>query len=415
MKFNYIVLFVALFFAVKTNAQSSVLALPDSADVYSLLKSNEVEKLKKLIYEPQNKEFLLKFDAAFGTSFDAKKQYENLQTKNVDDWEIELFEQRYKQLQFVEEYKKNTAISEELHGLVQKSIRWNYWHLLLAYPILRSNKDTKLKYVTSLPRVMTDELLLEEVQQPNDLVLDSYRKFLPFFVTYFNSEANKFVKYADRVKAATDKTFFAQKHLRDVVFDYTQTQIVLEQCSFLTATSARFLISQIYDEDLQTYVKEHCKEALNRKEEVAKKEEKPKKESNLPKILDLEDKTFDFSDFKGKVIYVDFWASWCGPCRKEMPFSRKMHEGLTEKQKKEIVFLYISIDEEIDNWKKAVQELGLKDAGVNGHSYEMAGRYKVSSIPRYMIINKNGEVVNDNAPRPSSPETLEKLIELMGK
>ena len=144
---------------------------------------------------------------------------------------------------------------------------------------------------------------------------------------------------------------------------------------------------------------------------------KPFPDSPLAPIFTLTDQQGQprsIGDFKGKVIYVDFWASWCGPCRQQFPFSKQMHDGLNDKEKKKVVFLYISIDEDLDAWKNAVQQLKL-DNGENGHSIPAAQKYQVNSIPRYMIIDKNGNIVNPNAPRPSDPSALELLKKLMNE
>lgn len=405
------------FLIIQNSFGQSVLNIPlEGSDCYTFADFQEIEKLKSIIQLPENKEFISSFDSIFGKKFDSRIQYLELETKGVDDWEIELFESKNKQLAFLKNYSKAASLSAEFKELINESIRWNYWHYLLAYPILRSNKDTQMKRLMSLPRIMTDDLAKQTIDSPSALSLDSYRKFLPFYITYFNSQEKQFVKYSDMVKATTDKVNFAQNKLTENVLDYTITKIIADYCDLLSASSARYLISQVYSEGLQTYLKEKCRDALNKKEEpkIDETASKSKKtNSSLPQLVDLQDKSFDFSTFKGKVIYVDFWASWCGPCRKEFPFSREMHEKLTDKQKKEIVFLYISIDEDLDAWKKAVEQLKLQEFGTNGHSYEVAGRYQIRSIPRYMIIDKKGEIVEQNATRPSSPETLSKLLKLI--
>lgn len=417
-KKTYLFLFLSLIFF--QSKSQSLFNLPnDGADCYVLADFQEIEKLKTIIEQPDNKSFIDNFDKEFGKSYDAKAQYDTLSKLGIDDWEMQLFENRTKQLEFLKNYTA-ASLSDEFKTLVSASINWNYWHLLLAYPILRSNKDTQSKRVVSLPRIMTDDLKGVKIDNATDLPLDAYRRFLPLYITYFNSAEKDFLKYADMVKSTTDKVNFAQKILKDNTLDYTTAKIVADYCDLLTASSARYLVSQVYDASLQLYLNEKCKEALTRKEEPKSEEtngksndKKKKTDSNLPQIVDLADKTFDFSKFKGKVIYVDFWASWCGPCRKEIPYSKEMHASLSEKQKKEIIFLYISIDEDLEAWKKAVEQMGMKDAGENGHSYEVAGRYQIRSIPRYMIINKNGEIVEENAPRPSNPETLSKLLKLI--
>lgn len=109
---------------------------------------------------------------------------------------------------------------------------------------------------------------------------------------------------------------------------------------------------------------------------------------------------------QGRYIYVDFWASWCAPCRYEIPFSRMLAEGL---QGKNIDFVYLSIDENKTDWKKAVLQENLQDSNksyliINPKGKYNARYYKINEIPRYIILDKKGSIINFDAPRPSSQE-----------
>jgi len=114
--------------------------------------------------------------------------------------------------------------------------------------------------------------------------------------------------------------------------------------------------------------------------------------------------------YKGKTIYVDFWASWCVPCRKEIPYSIKL--GNTLKNKNFIV-VFISIDDGISKWKNAMKENGIdsKNSFIipNWKTSEIIKRFKVNLIPRYLLIGKNGQIVSDDAPSPED-KNLKEII-----
>ncbi|WP_264529073.1 TlpA family protein disulfide reductase [Flavobacterium sp. N502540] len=106
-------------------------------------------------------------------------------------------------------------------------------------------------------------------------------------------------------------------------------------------------------------------------------------------------------DFKGKFVYIDLWATWCGPCKKEIPFLKACEKEFHDKN---IVFVSISTDrvKDHDKWKKMVTDLGLTGVQLfaNGDtSFETA--YEVIGIPRFILIDPQGNIVDPNAPRPS--------------
>lgn len=129
-------------------------------------------------------------------------------------------------------------------------------------------------------------------------------------------------------------------------------------------------------------------------------------------MQDENGKTFRLSDYKGKLIYVDLWATWCGPCVEEFPYSRKLAERYRKNQ--DLVFLYVSKDNNPKSWKSYLKKnLALK--GVHAiqspievdynhpkiDSNDVMHLYKINSIPRYILIGKDGRIINYNADRPS--------------
>lgn len=129
---------------------------------------------------------------------------------------------------------------------------------------------------------------------------------------------------------------------------------------------------------------------------------------NMPEtdIIDINGNTHRLSEFKGKYVYVDFWASWCGPCNNEIPYLKQLEETLGNDQ---VVFVAISIDEDVDDWKSAVKRHNLHGNQFLGNQ-EIARLLNITGIPRYVIYDKEGHLFDPNAPRPSTGESVRQLL-----
>jgi len=120
-------------------------------------------------------------------------------------------------------------------------------------------------------------------------------------------------------------------------------------------------------------------------------------------------------DLKGKYIYIDVWATWCGPCRQEIPFLQKTEEAYHGKN---IEFVSISIDEQINHekWNQFVKDKnlgGIQLLADKDWKSDFVQGYKINGIPRFILISPEGKIVNADAPRPSSPELVTLLDSLV--
>lgn len=123
-------------------------------------------------------------------------------------------------------------------------------------------------------------------------------------------------------------------------------------------------------------------------------------------VLNMKNEAKPFAAIHNKQLtYVDFWASWCRPCIAEMPASKTLKEDY---EKSGINFVYVSVDNNQNAWKKASLRVGLPEAKSyllpNGAASAIAQKLKLLTIPRYIIIDGKGKIINPNAPRPSDPE-----------
>ncbi len=114
-------------------------------------------------------------------------------------------------------------------------------------------------------------------------------------------------------------------------------------------------------------------------------------------------------DLKGNYVYIDVWATWCAPCIKEIPSLKKIEKKYDGKN---IKFVSISVDQKqsYDKWKAMIQEKelgGIQLFSDNAMQSTFITKYNISSIPRFILIDPAGKIVNAYAPRPSHPELIE--------
>lgn len=113
--------------------------------------------------------------------------------------------------------------------------------------------------------------------------------------------------------------------------------------------------------------------------------------------------------WKGKKIYVDFWASWCQPCIAELPHSKKI-----KKQFNDVIFIYLALNDKEAAWREAAKKYDVLTNSyliTNSKSSGFITEHGIQSIPRYMILNKSGKIINPDAPRPSSGNIIQVLKE----
>ncbi len=153
--------------------------------------------------------------------------------------------------------------------------------------------------------------------------------------------------------------------------------------------------------------KKEYKEEINRYYPKLKRLKRgmPAPEFSFP---DRNGKMVSLSDFKGKLVYVDVWNTYCSGCLREFPKLEK----LMEKYKgKPIVFIGISYDSDEKLWKKTMKEKGLHGIQLfaNGWRTQFGKDYLVYANPRFILIDKEGNFINAKAPKPSG--NIEELIE----
>lgn len=130
-------------------------------------------------------------------------------------------------------------------------------------------------------------------------------------------------------------------------------------------------------------------------------------------LISADQKTYRLADFKGKVVYIDLWASWCVPCRKAMPDYKKLYDK--HKDNAQMAFLGIAVSDGEKEWRQALKEENPNWIQLHDKEGIISRSYIANAIPKYIIIDKQGKIVSFDAPGPEDPQAEKLLLAELSK
>ena len=328
--------------------------------------------------------------------------------KSVDIIEINAFELWELEKKIIREYPKHDFLTLKFIEYLKTESQYKYHKAMLKYGILHKNAER-------ISKDMIYKFDFNEISVKDKLISSSFRSFLFYYSAYKTLEDNNFEYLSSVTGMYVLHAYWLNQNVKPIPGYRLDYEVLLHYASELDKTIIKYAFNFFEKDNNSTYKRfeKILQPYLNQKDVVENEEKIPTTDDLI--AHNLKGKEVKLSDFKNKIIYVDVWATWCGPCRKEFPYSVSLKNELSKKAQKSIIFLYISIDEDESKWKSTLDKLGLEGEqwiSKGGWNSNVVKYFGISSIPRYIIIGKDGQILDPNAPRPSNTQTkftLEKL------
>lgn len=201
---------------------------------------------------------------------------------------------------------------------------------------------------------------------------------------------------------------FAEKHLSGEVLDFFRHKLLYEGMMVLGPDNFEQAYKRFVATPKMAGYRESLEEVYTMRAHLTIGKPAP-----TFKLATLEGKKLSLEELKGKIVYVDFWASWCRPCLEEMPSAKKVKEHF--KDQPDVAFVYISIDDDENSWRKMVEKQEIEGIHLysQGWESEIAQTYVIQGIPRYVLIDREGKLIDANMSRPSDPATIKRIEEAL--
>jgi len=113
-------------------------------------------------------------------------------------------------------------------------------------------------------------------------------------------------------------------------------------------------------------------------------------------------------DNAGKIIYIDFWATWCSPCKRQIPHSLKLQELYTD-----VEFVYVCCQSEKDTWKNVIKQYQINGSHIliTKEQFEFfENKFSITGVPHYVLIDKKGEIYFNDYPGCKTEQVIEEKL-----
>lgn len=282
-------------------------------------------------------------------------------------------------------------------------IRYSYAAPLIMYPMAHRIITGDMEYQPG--EDYYDVIESYVVEDERLACLDEYRAFVAEAMHVLDPEGRG-------MTSVYPKTVAQMKYAADRLSDPVVREIILHHIA--AAYVDNFGVKDISEMEniYHTYVRDTLLTSSFAKKYERWDLSRPGKRSPGFRAPDVDGKVHTLADFRGKYVYIDMWATWCGPCKREMPYLKALEEEFKDA---EIVFVGLSVDKDKAAWENMVRQgelIGVQLYLGTGSRFQEG--YRVEAIPRFILLDKEGVIISNDMSRPSAKETAETLRNLEG-
>lgn len=325
-----------------------------------------------------------------------------------DEYKSYLLSEREERKQFLQSFIKSHQPSDTFIKWAHYFIDYDCGHGLLHYvwyhPFM-TQKEKRFE-VMELPEDYYS--FLDQLQLDNEsaFICTIYYQFLHEHSLVLYDYTSPFFKKKKGREFAKSKEFQSEyrKHLDGMVTQYSG--LALDHLLSVKLYNLLELYNRmdVFEELYPKYEKSinECFRKIIQQKYFEFKEDEKKLEKEIKGKTDCVN-VFQqvLEKHKGKVIYIDILATWCGPCLMELPFSAKLKEEFNGEN---VVFVYFCVKSKKRKWESTILDLKIKGDPylLTDSQYDiLSEKFDITGIPRYILVNKEGKVVDENAARPS--------------
>lgn len=359
-----------------------------------ILFSAQKDKRDKILFDGDNASINTYLNSRRLKRFDLYKKTDKTLFSNIDDCiesNINDLESRGFKDNFVKIEK------EKIRYKALECVRGYY--KVHIYPSSRQFKDYQFSpyFFKKLESYFSDDESLLQLKEYKDFMLEAlYIKI-----------AGKRKEYNEREITIDILDYILNEFKNPKVVEYLVHTFSLKYVDQFGMDDTEKIVTVYNSSVNNTVFKKEFLDTYNKWSAVAKGKKSPSFTYN-----DINGKQVSLDDLKGKYIYIDMWATWCGPCCAEIPSLQKLEK---EFHGKNIQFLSISTDKDVNKWKAKVIKDNLGGIQLNtGGDKLFKAAYSIYSIPRFILLDKEGKILDANCSRPSDPKTKETLKALSG-